>query len=352
MSTPQDRAIELSDAVPLIGLPYTGAFASPFTCSSDGQLYVGEYAFDKGGQLVSPIPDLYRVSPVGRQVKHVAQPVPVGYKSVSSRSFFAGENALVSLIAASEPTGTDKDGKPGPSGEYSFLSTTNADGDHAKLIHLNLDFDPMQVGIFASGEFLVVGTDPTSSEPVIALLNSDGQLMKHLEVFPGKADGANANDKRDSAVEQKRKPASVLTASMARLAPWGADILLVLPGVDGSTVHRFRASGQVESVLLHFPEGEEAVGVLGSGGRDTWVVRTRSAASTKKVIESHVIENPDEFLYEVSPGNREILSRLLVHGPHPGEVACAADGKLTAIWVSWPKNAAAPDGIVLSSAPR
>jgi hypothetical protein len=71
-----------------------------------------------------------------------------------------------------------------------------------------------------------------------------------------------------------------------------------------------------------------------------------------KFLQSHVVENPEDSLYEVSSHSGETLNRLLVHGPHPGEVACAADGKLTALWVSWPEHAKAPDGILFASVLR
>jgi hypothetical protein len=82
------------------------------------------------------------------------------------------------------------------------------------------------------------------------------------------------------------------------------------------------------------------------------VIRTRSAESAKKFLDSHIVENPEEFLYEVDPRSGELLRRLDVSGPTPGEVACAADGKLTAIYVGTPPQKGAPELIVFASAPR
>lgn len=346
---PADRVIEMGRGAALAGLPFTGAVASPFTCSSSGQVYVGEYAVGTEGRFVSTIPDLYRVSPLG-QVKHLTMPMPTGYASIDRLSFFSGENALVALIGASQPI--DENGKSGPLGGASFLSATDADGDHARLIRLNLDFDPVQAAVFATDEFLVVGTAPATFEPSIALLDRNGQLIRYVDIFPQKAGDDGANAKQDTAGAQVRKPASVLTGSMVRLAPWGSDILLVLPGIDGSAVYHFRASGQFERIPIQLPSDQSVLGILGSGGRENWVILTRSSASMTKFSQSRVVENPEDSLYEVSSHSGETLNRLLVHGPRPGEVACAADGKLTALWVWWPDGAKAPDGFVFASVLR
>jgi hypothetical protein len=314
--------IDLTHAVPLPGLPFTGDLAYPFTCSSDGDLYAGVLALDQDGRPISKIPDLYRVSPQA-SVKNIPKPVPTGYKHLDSPGFFAGDGILVTVIRASRPD--DQQARVGT--DY-FLSVTDPDGDHPKLIRLSLDFNAVKAAVFGSGEFIILGSDPTTFEPVVALLDPEGQFEKYLDVFP-KAD----NMEKDPAKVKARKHDVFFEIGAAQFAPWGADVLMAAPGIDTSSVYHFRAGGQSEKVHIKFPSDQRLAGILGSGGKDSWVIRAQSAESAKRMATAHIVENPEEFLYEVNPLTGELLRMLDVSGPAMGEVACAADGKLTAIYV-------------------
>jgi hypothetical protein len=335
--------VDLTHSERLPGLPATGAFAYPFSCASDGVLYAGELVFDQEGRAVSTIPDLYSVSRFGT-VKLIPRPLPTNtYKQVDSPSFFAAGSSLATLIRASKLT--DQSGIVHPGTDF-FLSITDPEGDHPKLIQLHLEFNAAKVAVFGSGDFIAVGLDRTTFEPVAALLGPDGQLRRYLDVFP-RADGVE----KDPASESTRKHDLTLSIGAVQFAPWGDDILMTAPGTDTSSVYHFRAGGQVERVRIKLPGDQQVAGILGSGGRDTWVIRTRSAEAAKMMAKVHVLENPEEFLYEVNPVNGELLRELDVKGPLPAEVACAADGKLTAIYAGGVQQGA-PDQLVLASTTR
>jgi hypothetical protein len=317
----QKRRIDLTHSVPLPNLPMTGATAYPFSCSSDGDVYAGVLVFDEAGRPVSKIPDLYRVSPLA-DVKHLPQPLPTAYKQLDSPSFFAGDRMLVTVIRASRPND-----QPTRAGSDYFLSVTDSDGDHPKLLRLGLDFNVMKAAVFGSGEFIVFGSDRTTSDPVIALLNAEGEFKGFIELPERRHPG------QDSSKKEQGQNVSFYSIGVAQFAPWGSDIVLVMPGIDDSSAYRFRSSGEVQKVLIKLPEDQQVSGVLGTGGKDTWVIRAKSAESAKTMAKVHLVENPQEFLYEVSPWNGEILRRLDVSGPNVNEVACAADGKLEAIYI-------------------
>jgi len=120
----EKHEIDLTQSVPLIGLPATGAFAYPNTCSSDGDIYTAELVFDQEGRPISKIPDLYRIS-VHAEVKNIPKPVPPDHQQIDSPGFYAGAHLLVSLIRASLPT--NRDGGPHP-GTDLYLSESDPDG--------------------------------------------------------------------------------------------------------------------------------------------------------------------------------------------------------------------------------
>ncbi len=343
----REHRIELTGTVALPGLPNSGVLGYPATCSSDGDLYLGELVL-KDGAVVSAIPDLFEVSATA-DVRRIPMPVPTDFKSADSPGFFAGEGVLVAVVSASHPA--DEQAAQAHPGATYFLSVTDSAGGHPRLIRLDLSFDVTKAAAFDSGGFVVLGMDRRSFRPVAAMLGADGQFKSYLDLFPKPGDAA-AGDETNPAAEKARRRAAILSIGEMQLAPWGSDVLMAAPGIDNSSIYHIRASGQVEKVSINLPNGEQLQGILGSGGKDDWVVRTMSAESAKTMSEAHIVENPQESLYEVNPRSGEILGRLTVVGPQPGEVACAANGKLSAIYVGEPQQSGAPDKLVLASAPR
>jgi hypothetical protein len=343
----REQRIELTNTVSLPGLPDTGMLGYTSTCSSDGDIYLGELVFDeKGGQL-SPIPDLFKVSPTGG-VKHIPMPIPKGFKDLDSSSFFAGRGILVAVIRASRPV--DEQGAQAHPGTTYFLSVTDSDGGHPRLIRLDLSFGVDTAAAFESGGFVVLGMNRKTFRPVVAMLNDDGQFDKYLDVFPQTDDAAGKE--ADPTAEKARQHTVLYSIGAVQFAPWGSDILMAAPGIDNSSVYHIRASGEVERISIKLPNGEQLRRALGSGGKDDWVVLSRSAKSAKKMAETHLVVNPEEFLYEVNPRSGEVLRKLTVVGPNPGEATCAADGKLSAIYVAEPQPTGASERLALASAPR
>ena len=347
-TTLRDRPVELPNAAALPGLPDTGTFAPPFTCSSNGDIYISETGFDENGRPVAPVPDLFKISPTGT-VKRIPRPLPTDFKIFDSAGFFAGESTLVTVIRAAQPV--DEHAAQAHPGATTFLSVTDPDGDHPRLIRLDLGFNMVKAAAFDSGGFVVLGLDLKSFQPAVAILNDDGQLERYLNLFSN-ADKPSAKGEPDSAAEKARQRAMFLSIGAAQFAPWGSDVLLVAPVIDNSSVYHIRASGQVERVPIRLPNGEQLESVLGSGMRDDWVVRTIAADSAKTLAKANLVENPQEFLYEVNPRSGEVLQRLAVTGPQPAGVACAANGKLSAIYMGDPQQPGAPGRLVLASAPR
>jgi hypothetical protein len=128
--------------------------------------------------------------------------------------------------------------------------------------------------------------------------------------------------------------------------------MMATPGLDGLAIYHFRASGQFERTDVTLPDDEEIDDILGSGGRDNWIIRTRTAATRKTMSDSHIVQNPRESLYEVNPRSGEVLRKLKVSGPVPGEVACAVDGKLAALYVAEAPQPGAPERLFFASATR
>ncbi len=341
-----ERSVDLTDAKTLPGLGSAQILGYPMHCSSEGDVFLEIYAL-VDDRTQPNFPDLYRVSPNG-EVKRIARPTPTGIKVFDTGSFYAAGGVLVSLIRASDPDVTGAAG--GSSGKNFLLAVSDKDGDHPSLIKLGLGFDPLKVAAFSSGTLVALGIDRSKNLPVLALLRSDGRLWRFLDLNLAAGErGVGAGPSQ--AGEQRKAKALPTSLSAAQFAPWGSDILMALPGIN-SAVYHIRESGVVEEVDVKLIPGTHLESILGVDGTDTWVIRAESAESTKKMGASNIVENPEQSLYEVDPHSGVLRRRLDVHGPRPGEVACAVGERLTAIYVGDPNQPEATDKLVYASASR
>jgi hypothetical protein len=188
-------------------------------------------------------------------------------------------------------------------------------------------------------------------EPVVALLGRGGRLMRYMDVFSGPAD-SGVGIPSDPVKQEAKHRVDQYSIGAAEFAPWGSDVVLTAPGLVYSSIYHLRATGQVVKVDVKLPGEQRLEGILGSSAKDNWIIRTQSGESANKMAGSHLIENPQEFLYEVNPRTGELIRRLDLIGPVPGEVACAADGKLVAIYEGEAKQPGTPDTLVFTSAIR
>jgi len=346
------RSIDLGRIEALHGLPESTVVGYPLHCSTTGNTFFEVYGqADKPG--VSYFPDIYRISDHG-EVTKIAVPSPQDYKQIVAMGLFASEQRLIVLAQVGQPK--DPNAHWNKDEKLFFLVTVAQDGSDQKLIKLALPFDPMKAAVFNSGEILILGMDPINLAPVLALLHSDGSVNRILDMDFGGL-GPSAGSKGIVAVKPGDSNSAALQRQMlgnlrtAQFVPWGAEILLVQPGTK-QPVFRIKDSGISTAVSIHIPDSSLMESILGSGEKDTWVVRTDSEGSMAKVANGGVAENSPQELFEANPFTGEIIDRLDVRGPQPGEVSCAANHTLSAIYYGLPSKPDVPDQLTYASSLR
>jgi hypothetical protein len=344
-----NRTLDLTHVESLPGLPASTPGSE--ICSSDGTTFAEIYAVGK--PETAWFPEIYSISDQ-REIKKLSFPTPTGYKYVLLQSFFPSEHQLVALIQADQPTTSD--GSPQQKGLVSFLSTMDRDGDRKSIVKLDLPFEPAKAAILESGEFLIFGSDRANFNPVLALVHEDGSLdrMLDLDTRPyglsedlGKIYGRKATDSNTFALQRLTQG----SLSAAQFVPWGSEILLLQPG-SKLPVYRINQAGLQGAVTIKFPDGFLLDSILGSSEKDSWAVLTKDPSSFQKMAKDHVVENPTQHLFEVNPHTGEVIDQLSVKGPHPGEVSCAANGKVSGIYYGSPLQANAHEQLTYASAPR
>jgi hypothetical protein len=287
-------------------------------------------------------------------VKKIPLPFPSEFKVGMSLSFFPSENELITLLQVSQSTDPTVPSRRGE--KIFFLSITDRDGDHKKLINLNIGFEPAKAAMFSSGEILIVGSDTTNLEPVLALLKTDGTLDRRLDLDERPFDSSNELHKLDKTKSNDsntlaRQRFVMSNLNKAMFTPWGDEILLVQPG-SKLPVYRIHASGQASPVSINIPEGNLIYSILGSGSGDSWVVTARNPDAFQKFAKTGVIENPQEQIFEVDPFTGNVIDQLSVKGPHPSAISCAANKQLSVVYYGNPPKESVPDELTYASAPR
>jgi hypothetical protein len=343
--------LNLADGKPLLGLPSAAVMGSPMVCSPDGNTFIEVYADTKNP--VNLFPNIYKISTSG-EVKRLDRRVPTDYQRLFLRSSFAGEHMIVSLIDASGKKTSSSD--PLKS-EADFISIIDLDGGSAKLIELDLKFQPLRVAILPSGKFVVLGLDTVNIVPVLALLNEDATLLKSIDLDNRKYDSSRElrdtyNVKGNDNDTAKRKQNLLGALISASFTPYGSKVLLVQPGTN-LPIHILGESGDEGMVSISLPSNYLIQNILGSEKTNTWIVRAQKIDSFQKMANEHVVMNPEQQLFEVDSGTQKAIRILETPGVPAMMVTCAADKKLTAVYNNAPPGASADvDRFVLAMAPR
>ncbi len=347
------KTLDLSSGKVLLGLPPSTVMGYPLRCSSDGTLFVEVYA-DSNRRNVNLVPDLFSISD-HLDVKRLNRQLPTGYKRVYVRSMFPGEHVIASLVEGYGKI--DPAGSGDPNGKSYFIATTDRIGGSSKLIELDLKFEPLKVAILDSGKFIVLGIDLQNIVPLLALLNEDGSLSRMIDLDNRGYDGSSELDhiysgRADEATTTSRRLKIAGALSRASLVPFGSKILLVQAG-SLLPVYVLSDSGEESAITVSLPAGMLIDDILGSDHNETWIVRTQSLDSYQKFQKDHIVQNPDQRLFEVDSRTGKTLRSLAVKGPQVAEVSCAANKKLSSIYYD-PKQPsdADTDQLILAESPR
>jgi hypothetical protein len=276
-SPPDKVALAEVSTVRVPSLP-AESIVNPALCEPDGAILLRLAMPDTGVEdpvLVSS--DGKTVIRFGREkINDVPQPTPL--------SIFMGGSDVYILTRGSVPSGDETKWRT-PSGEVqtqqatknsTFVAHFERNGTYEGAVRLDLPFKPLHLGVFDNGDFLIAGIDPSTSEPRVAIVASNGQIRRLVEL-KGDVHAQNESD-----VSGKDKDPSALP----RFAPgeeWKSLTTVVYTSQvirDGPNLLLFRQlSGPVFSVS---PAGEVRIHKLKVEGdyrlfaikaaRSSWIV--------------------------------------------------------------------------------
>jgi hypothetical protein len=144
-----------------------------------------------------------------------------------------------------------------------FVVHFEPDGNYAGAVRLDVPFNPLHLGIFQNGDFLIAGAEPSTGEPRVAIVASNGQLRRLVEL---KGD-VHAQEESDTSGKVAGKDPTALPRFTS--AGSAAPSLLNVVGTsqianDGPNLLLFRpTNGAVFSIL---PSGEVRIHKLKVAG--------------------------------------------------------------------------------------
>lgn len=179
--------IQSKQQVPFVPAP---ALLIPIFCAPSGTIYVRLF------KIASPteIQDITSISVDGKRTVRFAKEKIYDVPNPTLGTFFATDSDVyIRVISDSNPrsgtmtipmpdgtTEVKKTQVPGTRKYY--IAHFKSDGTYVRSIQLDLPFMPRQIGAFTSGDFLVAGMSADSMEPRIALVKSNGQLLRFLDL--------------------------------------------------------------------------------------------------------------------------------------------------------------------------
>jgi hypothetical protein len=151
----QDGGILLRLAMPDTGLE------DPVSVSGDGKVVI-RFGSDKVNDISRPV--LLSTFLIDKNLYVLTKgSIPRGYET----KWRTPSGAVVSQEASTSRL---------------YIVRFELDGSYAGAVPLDIDFKPMHFGVFENGDFLVEGTDKSISESRVAIVGSNGQLIRFIEL--------------------------------------------------------------------------------------------------------------------------------------------------------------------------
>ena len=244
----RDGRIVFRLATPEIGVE------DPVSVSKDGKT-VARFGREKINDI--PGPALLSVFLLGSDVYMLTRgSIPLGYQT----KWRTPTGEVVSQPASKSAT---------------FVAHFEHDGNYAGAVRLDLPFKPARLGVFENGDFLIAGAEPSTDEPRLAIVGSNGQLRRFVELkgdVHGQVESdTSGKDKHPTALPRFGPPGtqSLFNAVyLSQIAKDGPNLLLFRP-MNGP-VFSISPSGEGKIHKLKVTSDYRLYTIKAS--KDSWIV--------------------------------------------------------------------------------
>lgn len=268
---PVSLEVKSSVDVPSMGDP---ALILPVVCSEDQAILFRT-------NVLGAVSDVVAITPEGTQkavyrlmkVNDVTQPKALAFFSKAKyvHLLLRGYKGSGERRTLRRPDGTTENAVSYEKTSY-YVAKYQENGDYLGSVELDITFRPLQFGVFGNGELLVVGADQDLLTPRVALVKSNGQFVKFLEMKGDVHLRNSEGDEQGAAAlpETGKRFGDSLrdVLQISRISPDGNNLLLVRKGT-AAPVFSITPGGEIRSVNLDIPSGYRTDDIKTTG--DFWV---------------------------------------------------------------------------------
>lgn len=231
------------------------------TCAPDGTLFTQMYAVSQ-----RPIWSLDSLTDGTDVVRYAATAAP-GFKNISGPyKYFATDNAVVTLVAA-EPLGNSMaEHESEHRNSVTLALVYDRKGALERAVPIPPHIDPQSIGMYGSGDLLVITKDASTNRLRLLVLDHDGDIKNELSLFD--------YDYEANRKSGKGQPFAKYfdAAGTIQIVPHGDNLLLV-PQLTQATVVEVNEQGIVRATDLQLPHGY-LIRALFPGDGPYWTVST------------------------------------------------------------------------------
>jgi hypothetical protein len=315
-------ALEFSKPKVVEDLDAGPSVAGRFDCSNDGSIYalINGYALNRG---TNERLALLAIHPDGTVTSFAWRSVP-GFTDISlPKSIFVGNGRVYVLV-----TGESKSVKRGYISDYPLVLAFDESGALISTVVLEQDLKPLVLGVFPSGNIVLVSEDRLNHRMALNLVGTDGTPLKEMRLYDN-----------DFLVNASRMPAAahgtsnyspLLLISMSKFFASDNHLLLVPLETSGLPIVEIDEHGVLHSVIPHLPENMVLEAFLSSSGSSFTVRLGKLIESDKEIVDSQgkvlgVATRPSERITELSRTDGSLLREIDIGGPGV-QPACENNG--------------------------
>lgn len=291
---PTKSVIEKSPSVPLVPLsshskisvPFaTGiGLSTPIMCNSDGYIFLrGAIGAGFASEPIGISKDGQFVTRYGRdKMNDISNPLLISFFPTDAAVYvltLGQENPRDRSTKVQKPDGTTETRQVR---QYSvkkfYIARFGLDGNYIGAIRLDLPFEPMQIGVFPNGSFLIAGAQQGSNEPRVALVDWRGELQQFVQLkqdidseFPD-----FKGDKRPAIGKSLHD-----AVRLSEIVPDGVRLLLIRTGIQ-SPIFSISEGGEVQSTQLRVAQKYDLFEL--KSARDSWVVEYTTTDSANQGV--------------------------------------------------------------------
>ena len=320
---PAGSTLHFSRPVIVANLNAQPTVAGRFDCDDNGNVYtfIDGYAPNAGSTPTERL-SLLAIHPDGKVTNFPWRSVS-GFSDISlPRSVFVGYGSVYVLVLAKR---TSSPGEPG----YPFPLVLRFDltGTLTQTTVLEQGLDPLALGIFHSGDIIVLSEDRLNHRTALDLIAKDGSSIRQLDLA---ANDYLAIASKETEQSVRRKYNSMLLLSMTKFYPFGDHLLLVPLDSINLPIIELGEHGVVKAITPGVPNGEVIESLISSSDSQVQVQLATIVQTSHPALDSEgnllsVGTTPSQAVTELSFTDGRVIREIDIGSPAV-KVACERQG--------------------------